>query len=65
MMSALRSLDVIEAVGGRGLDKVKNQMGLSLPPFSAYLQSFCSYSLLFLNRKAHWHRHTTGHGEKH
>lgn len=36
-MSALQSLDAIEVVGGRGLDKeVKNQKGLSLAPFGAY-----------------------------
>lgn len=52
-MSALQSLDAIEVVGGRGLDKeVKNQKGLSLAPFSACLQNFCSSSLLFINRKA-------------
>lgn len=69
-MSALQSLDVIEVVGGRGLDKeVKNQKGLSLSPFSAYLLNFCSYSLLFLNRKAcrqlGWYKHTTGYEKKH
>ena len=69
-MPALWSVDVIEVVGGRGLDKeVKNQKGLNLAPFSAYLQNFCSYSLLFLNRKAYrqlgWHKHTTGYEEKH
>jgi len=53
MMSALQRLDVIEVVGGRGLDKeVKSQKKLSLVPFSAYLQNFCSYScdfFFFLN----------------
>jgi len=48
MMSALQRLDVIEVVGGRGLDKeVKSQKKLSLVPFSAYLQNFCSYSCDF------------------
>lgn len=45
-MSALQRLDVIEVVGGKGLDEeVKNQKKLSLAPFNAYLQNFCSYSL--------------------